>query len=137
MKKYLILFFLTTISGCATVNESIDAFLMKFDTNEYKLITDIRTTAELAKSSCSDQIISKNNVQQLYNMSVTLKNYAEHLPHNKPITHSSGELNEIISGFNQQYQSNQKVSEFFCQIKMDTISKNAITMQTMEGSKPR
>lgn len=135
MKKYLLV--LLMLSGCASIDKTVDAFLMKFDTNEYRLITDIRTTAELGKDNCSDQTLSKNTAQQLYFLSTSLKNYSENLPHNKPIQVSAKEMNDIVNGLNKQYQSEQKVSEFFCKIKMDTIVNNAIIMQQMEGGKPR
>ena len=93
--KRLILLSAIMLAGCSTVNQAVDAYLMKYDANEYKLATDIRTKASYAKNSCSDPVISKKNADSISYMTVTLKNYSEHLPHNKPVQEASVKLNEI------------------------------------------
>lgn len=137
--KTVIFYFLilSLCSGCASFNKAIDAFLMKYDTNEYKLITDIRTKASLSKLNCNDPITAELNATTLAELSVTLKNFAEHLPHNEPIQKSSVELDDMVQGYYKQYANNNKVSETFCKIKLNAIEKNATTMQQMEGSKPK
>ena len=84
MKKYSLLLVIL-LMGCSTVEKAVDAYLMKFDANEYKLITDIRTNAGLAKLDCVDSVKSKKNVDKIWVSALSLKNYAENLPHNKPI----------------------------------------------------
>ena len=125
------------LAGCSTIEKTVDAFLMKFDTNEYKLITDLRTNSSLAKAECSDFEKSKLNVERLYFSALSLRYYAEALPHNGPIQKSSVELFDIVDGMNKQYRNNNKVSEVFCKVKLTSIENNAKTMQVMEGSKPK
>jgi hypothetical protein len=136
MKKYILLLGVL-LAGCSTIDKTVDAYLMKFDPNEYKLITDLRTNSSLAKSDCKDVEKSRKNVERLYVSALSLKNYAENLPHNGPIQKSSIELFDIVDGMTKQYQNNDKVSEVFCKVKMGSIETNANTMQQIEGSKPK
>ena len=132
MKK-LILLTVVLLSGCARL---IEAYLMKYDPNEYKLATDIRTQASFAKELCNYPLISKTNAENIVFFTTTLKNYAEQLPHNKPMQESSIQLNDIAQGLKNQYNS-EKVSEVFCRIKFKSIEDNSIKMQQIEGSKPK
>ena len=134
MKKLLIIIGLSILlPSCALV----DAYLMtKYDPNEYKLATDIRTQASFAKELCNYPLISKTNAENIVFLTTTLKNYAEQLPHNKPMQESSIQLNDIAQGLKNQYNS-EKVSEVFCRIKFKSIEDNSIKMQQIEGSKPK
>jgi hypothetical protein len=136
IKKSIVLMSML-LAGCASVDKAVDAYLMKYDNNEYNLINEIRTTSSLAKDDCGDVALSKANSDNLYRLSLTLKNYAENLPHNGPVQKSSVDLFEITNGLNKQYKSGEKVSEVFCRIKMNSIETNATTIQKMEGSKPK
>jgi hypothetical protein len=136
MKKYILTLGIL-LAGCSTIDKTVDSFLMKFDANEYKLITDIRTNASLAKSECNDTVKSRKNVERIYISALSLKNYAENLPHNGPIQKASVEMFDIVDGINKHYQANDKVSETYCKVKMGSIENNANTMQQIEGSKPK
>jgi hypothetical protein len=133
MKKVLLVLLL---SGCATFNDALDAYLMKYDNNEYKLITEIRTKAGVAKDKCSDPVESKRLAKELSYTSVFLMHYAEHLPHNKPIQQATVELNDMVKGLSDKYDSGT-VSPVFCKIKFKNIEDSANTMQQSEGKKPR
>ena len=76
------------------------------------------------------------NADRIFKAALNLKNYAEYLPHNKPVQKSSEELYDMVDGLNNQYKG-EKVSEVFCRIKMNNIEAAATTIQKMEGSKPR
>jgi hypothetical protein len=133
MKKVLLVLLL---SGCATFNDALDAYLMKYDNNEYKLITEIRTKAGVAKDKCSDSVESKRLAKELLYTSTFLMHYAEHLPHNKPIQQSTVELNDMVKGLSDRYDSGS-VSPVFCKIKFTSIEESANRMQQSEGKKPR
>ena len=134
MKKLLLVTIL--LSGCATINDVMDAYLMKYDNNEYKLITEIRTKAGSAKNNCADSIESKRVSKELLYTSTFLMHYAEHLPHNKPIQHATVELNDMVKGLSDKYDSGS-VSPVFCKIKFTSIEESANRMQQSEGKKPR
>lgn len=134
MKKLLLVTVL--LSGCATFNDIMDAYLMKYDNNEYKLITEIRTKAGSAKNNCADSIESKRLAKELAYTSTFLMHYAEHLPHNKPIQHATIELNDMVKGLSDKYDSGS-VSPVFCKIKFTSIEESANRMQQSEGKKPK
>lgn len=136
MKKYSLMLVML-LAGCSTIDKAVDSYLMKFDANEYKLITDIRTNASLAKTDCKDTEKSKRNIEKLWVSALSLKNYAENLPHNGPIQKASTEMYDIVNSISSHYQSNDKVSEVYCKVKLGTIENNASTMQQIEGSKPK
>ena len=135
MKK-LLLIAVILLTGCATFNDAIDAYLMKYDNNEYKLITEIRTKAGVAKDKCSDAVESKRVAKELTYTSSFLMHYAEHLPHNKPMQKATVELNDMVKGLSDRYDTGT-VSPVFCKIKFKNIEDSANTMQKSEGSKPR
>jgi hypothetical protein len=136
MKKYSLMLVML-LAGCSTIDKAVDSYLMKFDANEYKLITDLRTNASLAKLDCADTQKTKKNVDRIWVSALTLKNYAENLPHNGPIQKASVEMYDIVDGIQKHYQVNDKVSEVYCKVKMSSIENNANTMQQIEGSKPK
>jgi hypothetical protein len=134
MKKLLLATLL--LSGCATFNDLMDAYLMKYDNNEYKLITEVRTKAGSAKNNCADITESKRIAKELAYTSTFLMHYAEHLPHNKPIQQATVELNDMVKGLSDKYDSGS-VSPVFCKIKFTSIEESANRMQQSEGKKPR
>ena len=96
MKKILVLLVLL-LTGCGTVNTMVDAYLMKYDPVEYKLIVDIRTIAMLAKDKCDDVESSKKTALRLSHLSIELMNFSEYQPHNKPVKESSvDEVKKIL-----------------------------------------
>lgn len=137
IKKILAVVIVSALSGCSTINTLVESYLMKYDTNEYNLITDIRTTAKLSKTGCADNEQSIKNAQLLSNKSVNFVNYVEYLPHNNKVKASSIELNQMIQGLNDRYKKADKVSITFCNIKFESIEHNAETMQKIIGAKPR
>jgi hypothetical protein len=133
MKK-LSLVLLILLSGCSSL---IEAYLMKYDTNEYFLINDVRTAAQLGQLHCDDAVESKANAESLATKTLTLMNFAQYQPHNKPVQNSSIELNKIAQGLNDQYHSGNSVSTTFCRIKFKIVEDAATTIQQSEGNKPK
>jgi len=128
----ILAFLLIILTGCSTV----EAFLMKYDGNEYKLATDIRVKANLSQNSCNDQTLSKINSKEIADATTALQFYAENLPHNKPMQDASTQLNQMAQGFTKMYDSG-KVSEVFCKIKFKNLEDNAAKLQMIEGGKPK
>jgi hypothetical protein len=133
MKKFLMLISVSLLSGCGILLES---YLMKYDANEYKLITNIRTLAGDHKQHCANQDISKINAKDMSLQTTNFKNYSQYLPHNSKVIAASQELDKISQGLNSQYQKGS-VSPAFCKIKFESIEKSAETMQKIIGDKPR
>jgi hypothetical protein len=135
MKK-LVLLSAFLLAGCATIDQAIEAYEMKFDSNQYQLITDIRTLSSIAKNNCGDIAQSKAVSVDVSIKSLTLMNYAEHNPHNSTIQKSSIELNSMVQDLSDKYKAGA-VSPIFCKIKFQNIEQAANTMQRIEGSKPK
>ena len=136
MKK-LILLFLILLTGCASFNDLKEAYLMKYDANEYMQISDIRTTASYAKQTCTDVTESKRQAEAISKKTTTFKNYVQYLPYNSKVINASQDLDKIAQGLNDQYQKNDKVSAVFCKIKFDAIETSSETMQKTIGVKPK
>jgi hypothetical protein len=132
MKKLLIISVLM-LSGCSTMLES---YLMKYDSNEYAQIAGIRTSASLSKTTCENEILSKEHADQIARQTIMFKNYVQYLPHNSKVISASTDLDGMAQGLFNQYQKG-KVSPVFCKIKFENIEKSAETMQQTIGAKPR
>ena len=133
MKKILTLLLFSSLSGC-TLIESY--FLAKFDPNEYKIITEIRTDAGKSKTQCDNAERSKINAELISDKTVLFANYSQHIKYNTDTVSASKSLDEIAQGLRDRY-SKGSVSVAFCKIKFESIEHSAETMQTVIGNKPR
>jgi hypothetical protein len=137
MKKLIILASLFALAGCSTIADLKEAYLMKYDTNEYQQISDIRTSAYYGKAGCDSFEDSKKSASTISKKTYSFKNYVEHLPYNTRVISSSIELDKIAQGLNDHYQKNEKVSVIFCKLKFESIEKSAEMMQKNIGAKPK
>jgi type IV pilus biogenesis protein CpaD/CtpE len=133
MKSYLTIILAAMLTGCAAV----DAYLMKYDPNEYELITKIRATAQTYKSDCDNSLASKANALDLAKNTNLYVLYAQYLPHNDPVIKASIELDKIAQGLREQYDKGSQVSPAFCKIKFESVEKSAEQIQKIVGAKPR
>ena len=131
MKKiiFLLAFF---VNACTLIDE----YQIKFDLNQYRSISDIRTSAEIAKTKCEDTSYAAAQANQIYANTVSFKNYVQYLPHVGKIADASSELSSIAKGLNDQYQTG-KVSTTFCRIKFENIQQSAEIIQKIIGSEPK
>lgn len=133
MKKLILLAAFSLLSGCALV----DAYLMKYDTNEYKIITEVRAEAQGYKTECSNPLLSNPNAIAMAEKTNLFMLYSQYQPHNEPVQKASIELNKMAQGLKDQYAKGDKVSPMFCKIKFEGIEKSAESIQKMVGDKPR
>jgi hypothetical protein len=134
MKKLLLVCAVVVLSGCSTL---LDSYLMTYDTNEYRIISEIRADAQGYKTSCANELISTTNSVALADKTRLFVVFSEHLPHNQPVIKASVELDKIAQGLKTQYANGNKVSPVFCKIKFETVEHNAEAMQKIIGAKPR
>ena len=133
MKRLLIVCAIFALSGCAV----IDAYFMaKYDTNEYALINDIKTKAQVAEENCSNNLLVTTQVNELYIKSLEFKNFATHIPRNEDSIKLSNKLLILTKDAKDQF-NNSAVSNFYCKAKLEQIVKSADTMQQAIGKKPR
>lgn len=135
MKKLFATVILTTsLSGCAL----IDAYLMAgYDTNEYALVNKIKTKSELAVEDCKDNAKSKQNADDLYYTAVELRNFSQNIPRNDDTIKLAGNLVELTKQGKELYVKTPSVSETFCKLKLQQISRSAEVAQKVIGKKPR
>lgn len=133
MKKFVLILCMLSLTGCV----AIESFLMTYDTNEYRIITEIRADAQGYKEECANELLSNSNVVAMANKTRLFMLYSQHLPHNEPVQKASVELNKIAQGLKDQYSKGTKVSTAFCKIKFETLERNAESLQKVIGDKPR
>ena len=97
-----------------------------YDPNEYYLVTQIRTLAEL--NTCG-----RNTVELLYLDSAELKNYSQYLPNNEAEIKLTADLFRLI----EELHNKENPSESYCKAKLNIIAKSAERIQQVTGSKPR
>jgi hypothetical protein len=133
MKKLLLVCAIFTLSGCTV----FDAYFMaKYDTNEYALINDIKTKAQVAEENCANNLLVTTQVNELYIKSLEFKNFATHIPRNEDSVKLSNKLLILTKDAKDQFNKSA-VSNFYCKSKLEQIVKSADTMQQAIGKKPR
>ena len=133
MKRLLLVCVIFTLSGCTV----FDAYFMaKYDTNEYALINDIKTKAQVAEENCANNLLVTTQVNELYIKSLEFKNFATHIPRNEDSVKLSNKLLILTKDTKDQFNKSA-VSNFYCKAKLEQIVKSADTMQQAIGKKPR
>jgi hypothetical protein len=122
------------LPGCALY----DAYMMTgFDNNEYLLITQVRTDAQLFKTQCDNPVLAPANAQSMAFKTRLFENYSEQIPRNTNVRASAKALNEIAQGLDRQYGQPGQVSPTFCRLKYSAIENSAQVIQHVVGARPR
>ena len=134
MKKLLAIISLVALNGCAVW----DAYFMTgYDSNEYRIITEIRTDAGYYKEQCDTSEASRMNAMALSHKTMLFQNYESQIPRNSNGINASKELNKIAQGLKDRYKSGTPVSTSFCKLKFESIEHSAETIQHVVGNRPR
>ena len=134
MKRILIVLFAFSLSGCAL----FDAYFMaKYDTNEYFIVNDIKTKAQVAEENCGNHIMVVTQVNELYIKALEFKNFTTHIPRNKDTDNMSTKLLTLTKDTRDYFNKAEKISPIFCKAKLQQVVKSADTIQHVLGSKPR
>jgi len=134
MKRILIVLFAFSLSGCAL----FDAYFMaKYDTNEYFIVNDIKTKAQVAEENCGNYILVVTQVNELYIKALEFKNFTTHIPRNKDTDNMSTKLLTLTKDTRDYFNKAEKISPIFCKAKLQQVVKSADTIQHVLGSKPR
>lgn len=121
------------LPGCAL----IDAYFMAgYDTNEYKIINEIRTMSEVSQEECVNSDTSKQVFEGLYIKSVEFRNFTQYIPKNDDAHNLSSQMVELTKQGKEQYQKGA-VSTGFCKLKLQQINRTSEQIQKVIGSKPR
>ena len=134
MKRILIVLFAFSLSGCAL----FDAYFMaQYDTNEYFIVNDIKTKAQVAEENCGNHILVVTQVNELYIKALEFKNFTTHIPRNKDTDNMSTKLLTLTKDTRDYFNKAEKISPIFCKAKLQQVVKSADTIQHVLGSKPR
>lgn len=135
MKKLLAIVAVLSLNGCALY----DAYMMTgYDSNEYRIITEIRTDAGFYKEQCEAVEASRMNAMALSHKTMLFQNYESQIPRNTNGINASRELNKIAQGLKDRYSNKQTpVSVTFCKLKFTSIENSAETIQHVIGQRPR
>jgi hypothetical protein len=134
MKKLILLSFVVLLSGCTL----FDAYFMaKYDTNEYFIVNDIKTKAQVAEENCGNQLLVIAQVNDLYIKTLEFKNFTSHIPRNKDTDNMSTKLLTLTKDTRDYFNKAEKISPIFCKAKLQQVVKSADTIQQVLGSKPR
>jgi len=135
MKRLLIVLSVLTLNGCALY----DAYMMTgYDSNEYRIITEIRTDAGVYKEQCDAVEASRMNAMALSHKTMLFQNYESQIPKNSNGINASKELNKIAQGLRDRYNDKAApVGATFCRLKFTSIENSAETIQHVIGQRPR
>lgn len=134
MKKLIPLTFVVLLSGCTL----FDAYFMaKYDTNEYFIVNDIKTKAQVAEENCGNQLLVTTQVNELYIKALEFKNFTMHIPRNKDTDNMSTKLLTLTKDTRDYFNKAEKISPIFCKAKLQQVIKSADTIQHALGGKPR
>ncbi len=133
MKKLAIIFAAVLLNGCALW----DAYFMApYDANEYMLITEIRTNADIFRRQCDNPVLAPQNAQAMADRTLLFQRYEENIPRNENGYKAAKALNEISQGLNVAY-SKGPVSPVFCKLKYNNIEHSAEIIQRVTAGRPR
>jgi len=133
MKRLSILLLAVALNGCALY----DALMLTgFDSNEYYLVTQIRTDAQVYKTQCENPALASVNAQAIAFKTRLFQNYSEQIPGNENGIKASESLNEIAQGLNDAYKKGVP-SPVFCKLKYGSIENTAYVIQHVVGNRPR
>ena len=134
MKRLLIVLSVLALNGCALW----DAYMMTgYDSNEYRIITEIRTDAGYYKEQCDAAEASRMNAMAISHKTMLFQNYESQIPKNSNGINASRELNKIAQGLKEGYKNPNLVSSTFCRLKFTSIENSAETIQHVVGNRPR
>ena len=132
MKRLAIVLTVLALNGCALW----DAYFMTgYDPNEYMLVTQIRSDAQVYKLQC-DTPAAPANAQAIALKTKLFANYSEQIPDNDNGKRASEGLDEIAQGLNTAYKKGTP-SPTFCKLKYGSIENAAYVIQHVVGKRPR
>ena len=136
--KNLLIASILLLSGCSVIQPFIDRFtIAPFDPNEYALVNQIRTTSMIAKPLCPSKAETKPYVDAVYAFSYRLKNYSEHLPDNDQTIKPVNLLFTLANDLNTRYKAEGDVNKTYCELKLQSISDAANSIQRAIAKRPR
>ena len=108
-----------------------------YDTNEHFLVNKIKFYSEFSKRNCANHEAAKTSAIHLFSLSSQLKSFSGNLPNNKATVKMTDLLFVLTDEFNTRYETNLIVNKTYCELKLQSISDNADTIQKVIAKRPR
>ena len=138
MKLLTTIILIFSLSGCATISNFYDSYFMApYDTNEHFLVNKIKFYSEFSKRNCANHEAAKTSAIHLFSLSSQLKSFSGNLPNNKATVKMTDLLFVLTDEFNTRYETNLIVNKTYCELKLQSISDNADTIQKVIAKRPR
>jgi len=138
MKTLTTLILIFSLSGCATISNFYDSYFMApYDTNEHFLVNKIKVYSEFSKRNCENHEAAKTSAIHLFSLSSQLKSFSGNLPNNSSTVKMTDSLFVLVDELHIRYDTVKEVNKTYCELKLQSISESANTIQKVIVKRPR
>ena len=138
MKLLTSIILIFSLSGCATISNLYDSYFMApYDTNEHFLVNKIKFYSEFSKRNCANHEAAKTSAIHLFSLSSQLKSFSENLPNNSSTVKMTDSLFVLVDELHIRYDTAKEVNKTYCELKLQSISESANTIQKVIVKRPR
>jgi hypothetical protein len=138
MKTLTTLILIFFLSGCATISNFYDSYFMApYDTNEHFLVNKIKFYSEFSKRNCANHEAAKTSAIHLFSLSSQLKSFSGNLPNNSSTVKMTDSLFVLVDELHIRYDTVKEVNKTYCELKLQSISESANTIQKVIVKRPR
>ena len=138
MKILTAIILIFSLSGCATISNFYDSYFMApYDTNEHFLVNKIKFYSEFSKRNCANHEAAKTSAIHLFSLSSQLKSFSGNLPNNSSTVKMTDSLFVLVDELHIRYDTTKEVNKTYCELKLQSISESANTIQKVIVKRPR
>lgn len=138
MKLLTSIILIFSLSGCATISNLYDSYFMApYDTNEHFLVNKIKFYSEFSKRNCANHEAAKTSAIHLFSLSSQLKSFSGNLPNNSSTVKMTDSLFVLVDELHIRYDTAKEVNKTYCELKLQSISESANTIQKVIVKRPR
>lgn len=138
MKLLTTIILVFSLSGCAAISNLYDSYFMApYDTNEHFLVNKIKFYSEFSKRNCANHEAAKTSAIHLFSLSSQLKSFSGNLPNNSSTVKMTDSLFVLVDELHIRYDTTKEVNKTYCELKLQSISESANTIQKVIVKRPR
>ena len=108
-----------------------------YDTNEHLLVNKIKVYSEYSKKNCANREAAKTSAIKLFSLSSQLKSFSANLPENSSTSKMTDSLFVLVDELYKRYNTTKEVNKTYCELKLQSISNSANTIQKVIVKRPR
>jgi hypothetical protein len=138
MKILTTIILVFSLSGCAAISNLYESYFMApYDTNEHFLVNKIKVYSEYSKKNCANREAAKTSAIKLFSLSSQLKSFSANLPENSSTSKMTDSLFVLVDELYKRYNTTKEVNKTYCELKLQSISDSANTIQKVIVKRPR